>query len=104
MKRTAFLWLGCTALVAFVVSQWVCLRLDDRANEAFATTAERKAIKGKTRDYVSSVFGPPAYEYKVKDGTIWVYTPGPSWTFWRHECKIGFDSAGLVDGWIVRSD
>lgn len=104
MKRKKILIVTVGILVLFVISQWIGFRLDDLANEEFATTASRKQIKGKTKDYVSSVFGQPSYKYRGKDGIVWVYTPGPIWTFWPHECKVGFDSNGLVDGWMVRSD
>ena len=104
MKRKIFLIVTVGILVLFAISQWICFKLDDDANEAFKTTARQMQIKGKTKDYVSSVFGQPSYKYKVKDRTMWVYTPGPIWTFWRHECKVSFDSNGLVDGWAVRLD
>jgi hypothetical protein len=101
--RAMFLWV-LAPIVLLVVSQFICFALDDRANEAFAVKAESMQIKGRTRDYVLSIFGPPSYEYKSDHRTVLVYTPGPALALWRHECKVGFDANGLVDGWAVRTD
>jgi len=102
MKRIGRI-VGVIAVFLFV-SQFVCCELDDRASSTFADMAESRQIKGKTKDFVRSVFGTPSYEIDQGDRTIWVYTPGPACAVWRHECKVGFDARGLAADWSVRSD
>ncbi len=93
-----------TRSVDLILGQVYLLKIDNDANDRFASKARNLQLEGKPKDFVRSNFGEPIYEYVSDERLIWVFTPGPSLVFWRHECKVGFNEQGLVDAWVVRSD
>jgi hypothetical protein len=87
----------------WLLSQPYLDKLDERANQDFATKATALEIEGKKEDFFIQNFGQPDRIMTTPESKLLLYAPGPMLMLWRSECLVRIEG-GLVTQWQVNSD